>query len=258
MSKTWKILTLVLLIMVLAQGAGLLYLWQSGQETQAKQAAAAITASAPTAKPAASHPRQTVSPPPVVRPQSLAASPENPAANFAANPAANPAAAQSAPSAAPSASSGAVPYLQRATQPIPGVGQPLSNRAQNPNAFRAERARLVQQKIRELTANGRQPLPMELYPILQELAEIQGPNNTGGVNIQALRDNLKVADRMQKLAEELQAEIKKPQSQQDMAKIKAIQESILQAQSSLRMDLMMGVAQQQAAPPPVQQQPVGQ
>jgi hypothetical protein len=240
MSNTWKILTVVLLALVLAQGAGLLYLWQEGQQNQAKHAAAALAQPAAVSQPAS-------------RPLAPLPLPASPATNQAANQA-NPAVAAAQP--APS-------YLPAPVQPMPGVGQSRPGRAgaQNPNALRAERARLVQQKIRELTANGRQPSPAELDPILQELAEIQGPN--GSVNIQALRDNLKVAERMQKLAEDLQAEIKKPQPQQDMAKIRAIQESIMREQSGLRLDFMAGGAlqtppQQPVQPPPTQQRPAGQ
>jgi hypothetical protein len=120
-----------------------------------------------------------------------------------------------------------------------GVGAP------RPDARRAERVRRLQRKLRELTANGRKPAPMEIDPILQELTEIQGSTTVGGMDIQVLRDNLKIADRMQKLAQELQEEAQKPQ--RDAAKIKALQEAILQEQRALRMDFMAGGA---AAPAP--------
>ncbi|MDR3086374.1 MAG: hypothetical protein LBU45_00230 [Azoarcus sp.] len=227
MSKTWKIMMFVLLALVLAQGAGLLYLWQAGQGSQARNAEiAALFAVSPPAKPAA--PVTPVTKPAETTAQGSAPAPQ---------------------------------YLPRPVQPMPGAGQALSSlsSARNPNALRAERARLVQRKIRELTANGRQPSPAELDPILQELAEIQGTSNIGGINIQALRDNLKVADRMQTLAKELEAEIKKPQAEQDMAKIKSIQDAILREQRGLRLDFMAGGAQPPVLPtPPIPAQPAPQ
>jgi hypothetical protein len=114
----------------------------------------------------------------------------------------------------------------------------------NPRAVRAGRIRQLQEKMRALTANGRQPSPMEMDPILRELAEIQGSNTVGGVDLQVLRDNLKVADRMQKLAQDLAVEARKPAAEQDAEKIRSLQAAILQEQRGLRLDFMAGGAAQ--------------
>ncbi|MDR2112280.1 MAG: hypothetical protein LBQ62_04140 [Candidatus Accumulibacter sp.] len=165
MSKTWKILTGFLLVVVIAQGAGLVYLWRSVQPV-----------------------RVDAPPSPLLSPGRAAP-----------------------PNVAPVA---------------------------RPDAQRVERMRRLQQRLRELTANGRKPTPMELDPILQELTEIQGSTRIAGMDIQALRDNLKVADRIQKLAQELEAEARKPQAQRDNAKIQRLQAAILREQRALRMDFM--------------------
>ncbi|MDR3351524.1 MAG: hypothetical protein LBO00_00585 [Zoogloeaceae bacterium] len=124
---------------------------------------------------------------------------------------------------------------------VPGYVPDLPNAATaapRPDAQRAARMRRLQQRLRELTANGRKPTPMELDPILQELTEIQGSTRIAGMDIQVLRDNLKVADRIQKLAQELEAEARKPQALRDNAKIQRLQAAILQEQRALRMDFM--------------------
>ncbi|GHU31407.1 hypothetical protein AGMMS50256_19830 [Betaproteobacteria bacterium] len=256
MSKTWKILTVVLLALVVAQGAGLFYLWQSGQESQTKYAEAAARLAA----------ARSIAPP-VARPvETGRAGSPNPPNDGALGDRALPDRALPEPVASVSTAPTPPPqYLPRHVQPMPGTGQALSrSSARNSNALRAERARRVQQKMQELTANGRKPSPAELDPLLQELVEIQGTSNIGGVNLQALRDNLKVADRMQTLAKELEAEIKKPQPERDMAKVKSIQEAILREQQGLRLDFMAG-AQPPMMPPmptlpaqPAPQPPAGQ
>jgi hypothetical protein len=221
MSKTWKILLAVLFALVIAQGAGLLYLWRSGSKSAA--APVAPPAAAAAAKPAVQAP--SVLPPP--------------AAQARPQPTRPPPAAQPQPSSA----------LPPAAAPWPDLTQSLPDGAAAPrrDARRVERIRRLQEKMRALSAGGRQPAPLEVDPLLQELAEIQGSTQVGGVDIQVLRDNLRVADRIQKLALELEAESKKPRPERDMAKIKSLQEAILQEQGALRLDFMTGGAARRPA-----------
>jgi hypothetical protein len=48
----------------------------------------------------------------------------------------------------------------------------------------------IQQRLQALVANGRQPTAKEVDAVLADLQKNQGSNVVGGVNLQALRDNL--------------------------------------------------------------------
>ncbi|GHT90130.1 hypothetical protein AGMMS50289_14630 [Betaproteobacteria bacterium] len=110
-----------------------------------------------------------------------------------------------------------------------------------------QRLQGVQQKLRDLTANGRQPEPMEVDPILQELITIQGSPIVGGVDLRVLRQNLLIASKLQKIAYELEAEIKKPNP--DQKKIAALQASLVEEQRGLQMNIMPGTALPQGVSP---------
>jgi hypothetical protein len=91
----------------------------------------------------------------------------------------------------------------------------------------------IQQKLQALIANGRQPSALEVDAVLAELQKSQGNNPVAGVDLQSMRDTLGRTDRIQQIANEMQAMAANP-SKMDINKIQALTAEMQRLQTSLQ------------------------
>ncbi len=90
----------------------------------------------------------------------------------------------------------------------------------------------IQRRLQGLTANGRQPTAREVDAVLADLQRNQGTDVVAGVNLQALRDNLARADRMQQIAQEVQALAANPRKE-DLPRLQALSAEMQRLQTSI-------------------------
>jgi hypothetical protein len=90
----------------------------------------------------------------------------------------------------------------------------------------------IQQRLQALVANGRQPTAKEVDAVLADLQKNQGSNVVGGVNIQAVRDNLARSDRIAQIAQEIQTIANQP-SKADLPRLKSLTEEMQRLQTSM-------------------------
>lgn len=141
------------------------------------------------------------------------------------------------PPSAEGASSDLQRYMEKA---------PISQNAATMHAERQmrtdkmERLKELQAQFKELSANGKTPDIDELDRLLAELIGIQGTSVIAGVDLNVLRQNLRVAQEVQLLAKELEAESKKPTPDQN--RILEITNKIQAIQGELNPNVMAGSA----------------
>jgi hypothetical protein len=99
----------------------------------------------------------------------------------------------------------------------------------------------IQRRLQGLTANGRQPTALEVDAILADLQRNQGTNVVGGVNLQALRDNMARADRMQQIAQEVQTLAANPRKE-DLPRLQALSAEMQRLQASVSVPTGPAVA----------------
>lgn len=142
--------------------------------------------------------------------------------------------------AAPAAGSGASGPLGQAlpsTAPwVAAPGVPAPGR-QGPNVPAVGKAGApsiddIQRRLQGLTANGRQPTAREVDAVLADLQRNQGSDVVVGVNLQALRDNLARADRMQQIAQEVQTLAANPRKE-DLPRLQALSAEMQRLQTSI-------------------------
>lgn len=104
----------------------------------------------------------------------------------------------------------------------------------------------IRARLAELTAGGRHPTPGEMSGVLADLERTEGSSAVGGVNIEALRNNLDKVSEMQKLGAELSAEAQQPGGG-DKQKIEQILSRVRQLQSEMQSNIIV------ASPAPGQQ-----
>lgn len=90
----------------------------------------------------------------------------------------------------------------------------------------------IQQRLQQLTANGRQPSAAEVDAVLADLQKNQGKNALAGVDLQGLRDTLARTDRIQQIGLELQAIAVNP-SKADQARLQSLSAEMQRLQTSL-------------------------
>ncbi len=90
----------------------------------------------------------------------------------------------------------------------------------------------IQQRLQQLTANGRQPSAAEVDAVLADLQKNQGRNAVAGVDLQGLRDTLARTDRIQQIGLELQAIAANP-SKVDQARLQSLTAEMQRLQSAL-------------------------
>ena len=90
----------------------------------------------------------------------------------------------------------------------------------------------IQQRLQQLTANGRQPSAAEVDAVLAELQKNQGKNSVAGVDLQGLRDTLARTDRMQQIGLELQSIAANP-SKSDQARLQSLAAEMQRLQTAL-------------------------
>jgi hypothetical protein len=90
----------------------------------------------------------------------------------------------------------------------------------------------IQQRLQALVANGRQPTAKEVDAVLADLQLNQGGNMVGGVNLQALRENLARTDRIGQIAQEIQAIASQP-SKADLPRLKSLTDEMQRLQGAI-------------------------
>ncbi|MDR0771397.1 MAG: hypothetical protein LBE75_09455 [Burkholderiales bacterium] len=110
-----------------------------------------------------------------------------------------------------------------------------------------ERLKNLQTRFKEISAGGKTPDIEELDKLLSELVEIQGTSVIAGVDLNVLRQNLRVAQEVQALAKEMEAESKKPNPNSN--RILEITKEIQVMQGKLRTDIMVGGGTTPIPPP---------
>ena len=90
----------------------------------------------------------------------------------------------------------------------------------------------IQQRLQQLTANGRQPSAAEVDAVLADLQRNQGKNAVAGVDLQGLRDTLARTDRIQQIGLELQAIAANP-SKVDQARLQSLTTEMQRLQTAL-------------------------
>jgi hypothetical protein len=90
----------------------------------------------------------------------------------------------------------------------------------------------IQQRLQQLTANGRQPSAAEVDAVLADLQKNQGKNAVAGVDLQGLRDTLARTDRIQQIGLELQAIAANP-SKIDQARLQSLTAEMQRLQTAL-------------------------
>lgn len=90
----------------------------------------------------------------------------------------------------------------------------------------------IQQRLQQLTANGRQPSAAEVDAVLADLQKNQGKNAVAGVDLQGLRETLARTDRIQQIGLELQAIATNP-SKVDQARLQNLTAEMQRLQSAL-------------------------
>jgi hypothetical protein len=94
----------------------------------------------------------------------------------------------------------------------------------------------IQAELQGLTAAGRQPSAAEVDRVLAKLQQNQGRSVVGGVDLQALRNNLQLADRIRVLSEQMQPLVQNP-SPENMQKMQAMAAEMQRLQASMRLDV---------------------
>jgi len=112
---------------------------------------------------------------------------------------------------------------------------------------KADRLMALQARFKALSANGKTPDADELDKLLNELIEIQGTSVIAGVDLNVLRQNLRVAQKIQALAKDLEAEGKKPKPDQN--RILEITKEIQAEQTHLNTNMMVGGVNPSAGAP---------
>ncbi|MEW5889532.1 MAG: hypothetical protein AB1768_10910 [Pseudomonadota bacterium] len=97
----------------------------------------------------------------------------------------------------------------------------------------------IQRRLLALTAQGRAVSPKEVDAVLADLQRNQGKNVVAGVDIGALRDNLARAERMQQLAQEMQAIAANPKKE-DQARLQALMAEIQRLQAGMSTQVYVG------------------
>lgn len=100
------------------------------------------------------------------------------------------------------------PWAASAGMDRPGADparSPLGLPAESARRSEAETARLasIQQRLQQATLDGN-PDPEQVISLLEELESVQGEPLPGGVDLAVLRQNLRVAGQMQRIAENVQ------------------------------------------------------
>jgi len=113
-----------------------------------------------------------------------------------------------------------------AGQGIGGTGTTTGNPI-NPLEF--------QRRLAAMTANGRTPPIHELDTLLADMQRSQGSNEIAGVDIAALRENLRRADEIQKLAKEMEKLVQQPKP--DMPRVQMLLAQIQQLQAGIKVDV---------------------
>lgn len=141
-------------------------------------------------------------------------------------------------------------WLQNSDKATPTIARPSADRGAEDPAVVAEQARMtrltaVMTKLQKLQSNP-QTRPRELVAVLDELQSANGSPVVGGVRIDVLRNNVRVAEKMQGMAEELRrlqhgADSGSPQNQ-------ALIQARLAEMEALRGQLSADVLQGSPAP----------
>ncbi|MDR1530156.1 MAG: hypothetical protein LBS40_07175 [Burkholderiales bacterium] len=108
----------------------------------------------------------------------------------------------------------------------------------------------LQTKFKNLSSGDKTPDIEELDRLLGELIAIQGASVVGGVDLNILRQNLRVAQEVQGLAKELEEESKKPSPDQN--RVLDITRKIQALQSELKTNIMAGGAADNTPIPPAE------
>lgn len=111
------------------------------------------------------------------------------------------------------------------------------------------RLKELQAKFKEISVNGKTPDIDELDRLLGELVDIQGTSVIGGIDLNTLRQNLRVAQEIQVLAKKLEEESKKPE--RDQNRILEITKKIQGMQGDLNPNIMAGGSEGALGVPPV-------
>lgn len=94
----------------------------------------------------------------------------------------------------------------------------------------------IQAELQALTATGRQPSATEVDRVLAKLQQNQGKSAVGGVDLQALRNNLQLVERIRVLGEQMQPLAQNP-SAENTQKMQAMAAEMMRLQSSMRLDV---------------------
>ena len=160
----------------------------------------------------------------------------------AAAPAGNPAAAatqvQPGGTATPSA-----PWASASASPANVASEAMVARERQARELDA-----MQADIAKSMRDGKQPDPRKIDAALAKVEEASGQTVVGGVDIEAVRSNVAIAQKMQVLAAELDAESKKEKLDND--RLRALIVQVQQLQSQLRVDVSATAAPSKAAATP--------
>lgn len=118
---------------------------------------------------------------------------------------------------------------------LPGGAPRISNLAPA-DANKAKSYEILQAKLAAMTAGGKTPAIKDLDAVLADLQKINGSADVGGVNLNALRNNLARADEIQRLGKEMQALSQAP-GKQDLPKIQSIMAEIQKQQAGMVTDI---------------------
>jgi hypothetical protein len=233
MTQLNKILLGVSMVLLLMLGIALGVIWSQSQQKAAEESARNGLVRAPVPAP--------VQPPPAVRP------PLPPPPAPVSSPLPPPPVSSPPPSAETSSLAQTPPSPGKSALPPPfNVERPLPFSAQTPPLARTPRspggrpamtgeklARLqaLQKELKNMTGSGQLPDLEAVDRLLGELIEIQGASVISGIDLNALRRNLKVAQNIQNLAKALEEEGRKPNP--DGKKMSELRNSIYQEQQSL-------------------------
>lgn len=119
--------------------------------------------------------------------------------------------------------------------------------AAEPVPARSAALAVIQRQLAELVANGQEPDTKKLDQLLAEVVRVQGSPNIGGVNVEALRHNLGVAEQMKAIATDMQ-QLSSQGAKADPAQLQAQMARIVELQAQMRVDVLAAPV---AAPPPV-------
>jgi len=96
----------------------------------------------------------------------------------------------------------------------------------------------IQAELSNLTANGRQPTPAEVEQVLAKMQANQGTSVVNGVDLGVLRNNLRAADRMLTISNQVQTLAQNP-TPENSQKLQNLMSELQRLQASMNANVLV-------------------